>query len=326
MLGPVAPGSRLLVASPNLALDITIRVPDLVPGSVSRAEETRTVAGGKGANVSRVTGTLGGAAVLVGFLGEQDGHHLLSLARQEGIEIAGVPTPGAVRLATAIITDDGQVTLINGAGNLIGETDWQRYEDAVRDRLPSTNALVCSGSQPPGAPVDGYRRLVELGHTAGLPVVVDAGPAALAEALLAGPDLVSPNLSEAEGLVLGRTDERVDERGPDIADRAVAAAGALHGAGAVRAVVTAGGSGAALATSTGSWWFPAVPVDVVNPIGAGDSFAAAATLALIAGAPDTEIVRRGMATASASCETPLAGVVAPARAAELFDQLRALLR
>ena len=67
--------------------------------------------------------------------------------------------------------------------------------------------------------------------------------------------------------------------------------------------------------------FPTVPVQVVNPIGAGDSFVAGATLALIAGADDTELVRRGMAAASASCETPLGGVIVRQRAEELFDRI-----
>ena len=329
--GPDTPTNRsgrilMLVASPNLALDITVRVAALIPGSVSRATATDTVAGGKGANVSRAARALGGSPMLAGFLPVRDGDSFSRLAAAEGLPLLSVPVSGVLRLATAILSDDGQVTLINGRGPEIDSNSWGKYVAKIGAAAAGHRALVCSGSLPPGVPAAGYRELVELGHAAGLPVVVDAAPEVLAQSLPAGPDLVSPNLSEAEGLVLGRTDEQVDERGEDIPDRAVAAARELHALGAVRAVVTAGGSGAALATAAGSWWFPAVPVDVVNPIGAGDSFVAGATLALIAGAGDTEVVARGMAAASASCESPLAAVLDPARAAALFRRLAPVAR
>lgn len=319
----------MLIASPNLALDITVRVPQLVPGTVSRASSTDTVAGGKGANVARVARKLGGSPLLAGFLPVRDGDSFSRLAAAEGLPLLTVPVSGTLRLTTAILADGGQVTLINGHGPEIDEKSWAKYLAKITRAADGREALVCSGSLPPGGPVSGYAELVRIGHAAGLPVVVDAAPQVLAPALAAGPDLVSPNLSEAEGLVLGHSEdqagglpaEQTDERGADIPDRAVAAARALHAAGAVRAVVTAGGAGAALATAAGSWWLPAVGVSVVNPIGAGDSFVAAATLALIAGQEDIDVVRRGMATASASCESPLGGVVDPARVAELFERI-----
>lgn len=314
----------MLIAAPNLALDITVRVPQLVPGTVSRASSTDTVAGGKGANVARAARRLGGSPLLAGFLPVRDGDSFSRLAAADGLPLLTVPVSGVLRLTTAILADDGQVTLINGHGPEVDEKSWAKYLAKITGAAVGREALVCSGSLPPGGPVSGYAELVGIGHAAGLPVVVDAAPQVLAQALTAGPDLVSPNLSEAEGLVLGRTggrpDEQTDERSADIPERAVAAARALHAAGAVRAVVTAGGSGAALATAAGSWWFPAVEVPVVNPIGAGDSFVAGATLALIAGASDTDIVRRGMATAAASCESPLGGMVDAARVAELFER------
>ena len=65
--------------------------------------------------------------------------------------------------------------------------------------------------------------------------------------------------------MFGRVDEQVHEEGDDIAERAVQAARALHAAGAVRAVVTAGAAGAALCTADGAWWLPAQPVERGQP-------------------------------------------------------------
>ncbi len=308
----------MLIATPNLCLDITIRLPRLVPGTVTRSTATDTSAGGKGLNVARAARLLGQAPVVTGLLPRGDGSRLTALLADEGTTFCPVPVDGVLRIATVLVEDDGRVSVINGRGPDITGADWTAFTASVSALAPGDGVLICSGSLPPGAPPDGYRRLTEIGHLAGVPVIVDASPPALAAALVAGPDLVSPNLSEAEGLLFGRSDEQVAEDGDDIADRAVAAAAALHAAGAVRAVVTAGAAGAALCTADGAWWLRAPRVRVVNPVGAGDCFVAGVAIALLAGASDVDMVRAGMAAASASCERPTAGRLDPARAAELL--------
>jgi len=312
----------MLVATPNLCLDITVRLHRLVPGSVGRAKGTDTSAGGKGVNVARAAAILGAEPVLCGFLAAEDGARLTDLLARERLALQPIHVAGVTRVSTILLEDDGRVTVVNGRGPDIATDLWQAYRALIAQAAPAAEVLVCSGSLPPGLPVEAYRDLGEIGHRAGLPVVVDAAPAVLAATLRRAPDLVSPNLSEAESLLFGRTDELVDEYGDDIAERALLAATALHRMGAVRAVVTAGASGAALCSQQGSWWLPAPRVQVVNPIGAGDCFVAGASLALVSGAADLDIVRRGMATASASCETATAGRLDRARAAELFEAIR----
>ncbi len=313
----------MLIATPNLSLDITIRLARLQPGTVARATATDTSAGGKGVNVARAALALGASPELAGFLPAEDGERLTVLLAREGTAFHPVAVDGVLRVASILLEDDGRVTVVNGRGADVDPSHWTQFAARVAECVASARVLICSGSLPPGVPDDGYRQLVEIGHNAGVPVIVDAAPAVLREALASQPDLVSPNLSEAEGLLFGRVDEQVHEEGDDIAERSVQAASALHAAGAVRAVVTAGAAGAALSTDDGAWWLAAQPVAVVNPIGAGDCFAAGAGLALISGAADLDIVRRGMATASASCETATAGRLDPARAEQLFHAIGA---
>lgn len=319
----------MLVVTPNLCFDVTVLLPALVPGSVMRASRTDTTAGGKGINVVRsssanaVTGTR-----LLGFLPLDDAHRLQELAAGEGIDLAGVPADGAVRVCTIFLEQSGRTSVVNGRGPEISPAQWSAFVDAVTGRLQPGEVLVCSGSLPPGVPVGGYAQLVAAAHAQGSPAVVDAAPAALVEALAERPDLVSPNLSEAEGLLFGRVDEQVHETGDDIPQRAAAAARELHARGAVRAVVTAGAAGAALATDDGTWWLTAPAVEVVSPIGAGDSFVGGAAPLVEAAGPagstattDIALVVTGMATASASCEQQLAGGVDPARVHALAGQI-----
>jgi 1-phosphofructokinase family hexose kinase len=319
--------ARVLVATPNIAVDRTVRLPELRPGQVLRPHRAMVTAGGKGLNVGRAAHALGGAeATLVSFRGRSDAAHVDQLFGVEPVRFVGVDVPGEARVATIYLEDSGRVTVLNEPGPQLTGADWSRYEDAISAELANGThrTLVCSGSLPPGAPEDAYGRLVHIGHRAGVQVIVDAARTALAAALPAGPDIVTPNIAEADSVLSGHTEEAVDEGGPEIPDRARAAVQALCSRGARSAAVTAGASGTAygeLASRTGKLsgdlWIPAPRVAVVNPIGAGDAFVGGLVYALEAGQSDVDAIRFATATASASVETELAGDVDPKRVAEL---------
>ncbi len=317
----------MLIISPNVGFDHTVRLTELRPGQVIRTGPAATVAGGKGANVARAASALGADVRVIGFLADTGRARLRELFAAEGMPLDGVDVPGTVRTCTALIEDGpdgggGRVTLLNEPGPTVGEGEWDRLRAVVRDGIPSGGRLVCSGSLPPGSPDGAYAAIVGLAHRAGAEVAVDVGGPALALAVRAGADLVSPNLAEAEGLLSGVSTEEIDERGDDIPERSTRAAAALLAAGARQAVVTAGACGTALADRTGVHWLPTIAVQVRNPIGAGDSFLAGTIVGRESGLDWAAAVLRGAATASASVEQAGAGVVDPHR----VDELAALLR
>jgi fructose-1-phosphate kinase PfkB-like protein len=152
-------------------------------------------------------------------------------------------------------------------------------------------------------------------------VLVDGAGPLVAAALAAAPDLVTPNLAEAEA-ALGRGDgsEPVDVP-EDARPRAEAAAAALRDGGARAAVVTAAAAGVALATADGVSWLPAPVAEVRNPIGAGDALAAGLAAALERGAALPAATRAGMAAAAACVEDPRPGRLDPDRAAAILHDL-----
>ena len=312
----------MLVVTPNTCTDITTSVPALTLGSVVRAPRTVVSAGGKGVNVCRVLRRLGHTPTLVG-LASADDDRLATLLAAEGCDFRPVVHPGPGRIAQILLEDSGRATVINGEGPQMTLELWGALLDAVGEELADPRhgpgPVACSGSLPPGSPLNGYGQIIDIAHDRGRLVLVDAAPSALRATLDHGPDLVSPNLAEAEGLLLGRADESVDENGPDVPDRCLAASRALHERGARRAVVTGGGSGAALTTDEGGRWFPALPVRVLSPIGAGDSFIGGWVHALASGAGDDEAMRLATAVAAASCETDSAGAFDPDRMTELLS-------
>ena len=230
-----------------------------------------------------------------------------------------MPCGGELRSTMIVQERGGRTTVMNEPGPRVDERRWADYENAVRGRLTSRSVLVCSGSVPPGAPADAYGRLTEIAHAAGARAVVDAAGSTLLRALDAAPDLVTPNLSEAEGsLGLGRGDGAAVESGADARPRAVAAAEALLRQGARAAVVTADAAGAAVAAGGLVEWIPAPRVaEVRNPIGAGDAFLAALAGVWEGGSSLGDAARAGVAAGAASVEHPTAGVLDPERARAL---------
>jgi 1-phosphofructokinase family hexose kinase len=323
----------VLIATPNLCLDRTLRLPRLAPGAVHRSGQADVTAGGKGVNVARVLRSHGHRPVLVGLVPTVDGEQLRSLLLDEGTELVGVPVRGRTRAATVLVEDAGRVTVVNEPGPEVDAGTWAAYREAVDAALGQHDVLVCTGSLPPGAPADSYGQLTALAREHGAVVVVDAARDALAAALASGPDLVSPNLAEAEAVLAGSHTgpEEVDEDAADIEHRGTVAARALVAAGARRAVVTLGGAGAVMVTPAGVdghasehvLVLRAPRVAVASPVGAGDSFVGGVVVGLAREETWPAAVRRGIATATASVEQLLAGGVDAGRAEELLGQVRA---
>ena len=312
----------MLIVNPNFTIDRTIPLDVMVPGAVHRTGPAAASLGGKGVNVARVARAFGRPGVLVGFMPSTSAPELAMLAAAEGAELAGVPVTGVVRAASIFLERSGRVTVFNEPGPTVEEGDWSRLLAEVKRRADSQQTVVCSGSLPPGSPLDGYARVVAAARAAGLRSVVDSTGEVLASALTARPDVVSPNLAEAETLVVGPGIEGVEPEGELVVQRAVEAAQGLVDRGAGRAIVSAGSHGAAFSHGSETVFLPAPEVSLVSPIGAGDSLVGGLVLALEEGQPFTDAVRFALAVASASCEQPVAGAVDPSRARELAAAVR----
>jgi fructose-1-phosphate kinase PfkB-like protein len=138
-------------------------------------------------------------------------------------------------------------------------------------------------------------------------VVLDTHGPALAGAVAAGPDVVSPNLAEAEALLFGAATEAVEPSGAEVLNRAGRAVAGLIALGARHAIVSAGHYGAVFDDGADLVWCPAPTVDVVNPIGAGDSLVGGLIHALESGLGWQPSVRTAVVVASLSCEQDLVG-------------------
>jgi fructose-1-phosphate kinase PfkB-like protein len=168
--------------------------------------------------------------------------------------------------------------------------------------------VVLSGSLPRGLSDDSYAELVELGHSHGAQVVVDADGAALRGALRSSPDLVAPNRAElARATGTGDVAAGVD---------------ALRELGARDVLVSCGADGLVLMPEKGSGWQARLPVPLSgNPTGAGDALVAALAAGLASGTTWPQMVQDAVAWSAAAVLQPMAGEIDPDDVARLAPRV-----
>ena len=119
-------------------------------------------AGGKGINVARVYQRLGGVAPATGFLGGANGEYLERACCAEGIQPDFVAVRGGVSASASpswIPWPDPRRSSTRTARQ-VTRHDCEALLTRLRELLPGHDAVVLSGSMPPGTPPASYRDIV----------------------------------------------------------------------------------------------------------------------------------------------------------------------
>jgi tagatose 6-phosphate kinase len=127
---------------------------------------------------------------------------------------------------------------------------------------------------------------------------VDAQGPPLTEALSACPDLIKPNRQELAATVKRELEDQA---------AVIYAIRELAERGARRVVVTAGKEPTLAFDGQSFWKVQAPSIDVVNPIGSGDAFAAGLLWRLLRGEDLGEACRWAAAAGAANALTPMPG-------------------
>lgn len=282
----------ILTVTLNAALDVTYRVPALLPGTTHRVTEVTERAGGKGVNVARLLHALGEPVVATGLAGGGCGARIRALLAAEGVRDAFVPVADESRRTVVVVDGDGATGLWE-PGPLVSAAEWAAFLDRFAALVRVAGIVVLSGSLPRGVPAEAYAALIGLARAAGARTVLDADGPALRHGLAATPDLVKPNADELTSL-LGRPD---------------ADPGTLQGLGAREVVATLGGAGLTASTVDGSWRAYLPEPLSGNPTGAGDACLAALARGMAHRRPWPERLIDAVAMAAAAVAAPVAGAV-----------------
>lgn len=277
----------------NPSIDRTLTLDRLEVGGLNRVKRQTDVAAGKGMNVTLAAAALGERAECVGFMYREGGAVFEKRLLDSGATGNFVWCDGAVRVNVKVFdSEKGEITELNASGTPVDAEQLRAMELLVRKQAAQSDALILTGSTPPGCPVDFYARLAELSACR---VFLDADGDRLRAGLHAKPYLIKPNRYELELL----TGEKLETP-----DKICAAAKRLVDGGVRVVAVSMGSEGALITDGERFLHTPGLRVEVKSTVAAGDSMIAGLACGFVRGLDLAEAFRLGVAAASARCMTP----------------------
>jgi len=300
----------------NAGLDRTLTVPNFQRGQRHRASQGLTLAGGKGINVARALKRLDVPVVATGLAGGRTGTRIVEELTAEAILNDFVRIADESRTSTAVVDPTaGSYTEINEWGPRVEPDELAMLLDKLAYLSRGADMVVFAGSLPRGVQDTFYAEAIRDLHRRNVRTVLDSEGEPLRLGAEAEPFLVSPNQSEAEGLVGNEFRDQEDcinalERIADLGPRNVlitseAACFALFREERRRVLYRA----------------EAERVEPVSAVGSGDVLLAAFLAARLADRPADDALRAAVAAGAASTLEVGAGRFDPREAARLHGDV-----
>ena len=222
--------------------------------------------GGKGCNVARTVGILGGRARLMGFCGLKEKKASRVFFASFRVDDQRQEAPGRSRTCL-LLKDTGknQETVINSPSQLkLRAGDLAILLAGIRRGVKKGDWVTLSGSVPEGLPSDSLACLAKAAAINGARVIVDSNGQGLRRSLAGHPFMIKPNQVELEEL-LGR---RLPN-GPGLKE----ILSPVFAKGVRQVILTLGNKGALAITPKGILKSLALKVKgPLSPVGCGDAF------------------------------------------------------
>ncbi len=303
----------ILTVTMNPSIDISYPLETLHLDTVNRVDKVSKTAGGKGLNVTRVLAEIGDPVSATGLIGGSTGQFILDHLDQEiGKEFFEIQ--GETRNCIAIL-HEGQQTEILEKGPSVSEEEGQAFLDHYEALLPDVAVVAISGSLPAGLPLDYYSQLVERAKKAGKPVVLDCSGVSLEKALAAPikPTVIKPNNEELSQLLGYEVTKDLDQL------KEVLQSNLFKG---IDWVIVSLGADGAFAKHGDVFYKVDIPkIEVVNPVGSGDSTVAGISAALSSGKDDAALLTHAMVLGMLNAQEKMTGHVNMAHYDDLYQNI-----
>ncbi len=306
----------IITVTLNAAIDKSLSVPNFRLGRRHRTVEQRTMAGGKGVNVARTLKALGQPVIATGFAGGVTGTHIVEQLTDEAVLNDFVRIREESRTNTSVLDPTtGEQTEINERGPSVSEREVELFADKLLYLARGAAIVVFAGSLPRGVEPEIYASLIRDLARMDVTTVVDTDGEPLHHAVRAEPDVVSPNVLEAEELV-GHEFANDDER--SLAVREIAVLGPRE------AIMTLPDGCYAQVLVDGQPSLKRARVQPREPVaksGSGDAFLAGYLAARYESRAPDQCLRFGVACGAESTARLGAGLIDPREARRLIGEV-----
>jgi 1-phosphofructokinase family hexose kinase len=306
----------IITVTLNAAIDKTLAVPNFRLGRRHRAVEQTAMAGGKGVNVARTLRALGQPVIATGVAGGPTGTRIVENLTEEGILNDFVRIREESRTSTAVVDPtSGEQTEINEHGPHVSEGELELFVDKLLYLAKGAAVCVLAGSLPRGVNSDLYGRIIDEMKRLDVTTVLDAEGEPMRAATKRGPDVVSPNELEAEGLVGYEFSDEADRR---------SAVGEMVEMGARESIMTLSDGCLALLGDGERRVYRATlePLEPVSAVGSGDAFLAGFVAARYGGRSHEDALRFAVACGAESTQHFGAGRVEQREVERLVPEVR----
>ena len=303
----------ILTVTMNPSIDISYPLEELKIDTVNRVAEVSKTAGGKGLNVTRVLAEIGDDVAATGLIGGTNGEFLLQNLHPN-VQSSFYNISGATRNCIAIL-HEGKQTEILEAGPTITAVEARDFQEHFRSLMAEADVVSISGSLPAGLPTEYYIQLIEMANQAGNKVVLDCSGAAL-EAVLKSdvkPTAIKPNNEELSQLLGREVSKDLDEL------KAVLSEPLFEG---IEWIIVSLGADGAFAKHRDTFYKVDIPkIQVVNPVGSGDSTVAGISSALSHQEDDVSLLKKANVLGMLNAQEKMTGHVNIENYDGLYNQI-----
>lgn len=293
---------KIITITCHTALDFRLEINNLTPGKTIIAEQSVSFAGGKGINVAKAVTSLSTPAHALGFVGSQSIDHFTSLENE--LFTTNYTIVDGITRTNLTLNDSTTETHIRTRGFSVSKSDCQRLYQSLDDCIEAGDIVAISGSLPPDAPDDFLQRLISLCHQHKAWPMLDSNGAGLKFGMQANPGLCKPNLDELTELIgkpLNTTASIID------------AGKTLVDSGCPAIIISRGQQGVIAINSQDTLLITVKSINepIQSTIGCGDALVAGIAIGRLKNLEFNEMVRLGVACASANLASTEPGIIEP---------------
>lgn len=304
----------ILTITLNPSVDIAYQLDTFHLDTVNRVEKVQKTAGGKGLNVTRVLKQVGEDVVATGFIGGEIGSYVKKQLTRNDIKNSFVEIGNETRNCIAVL-HDGQQTEILEQGPTIQEHEALNFIEHLEIILNNVEVVVISGSLPKGLASNYYVEIVELCKQYDVAVVLDCSGEALKKVLESQqkPTVIKPNTEELSQLIGKNITDDIQEL------KSVLSGQLFQG---IEWIVVSLGAKGAFAKHNDKFYRVKIPkINVINPVGSGDSTVAGIAASLAHALPDVGLLKNANVLGMLNAQEEQTGYVNLEHSEVLYSQI-----